>query len=46
MGKISAPLWSGLEPAIAINERKRPVREHKGGERHNNGQGITRGMDG
>lgn len=28
--KISAPLWRGPEPAIAINERKRPVREHKG----------------
>ncbi len=30
VGKISAALWSGVEPAITINERKRPVRAHKG----------------
>lgn len=30
VGKISAPFWSRLGPAIAINERKRPVRQHKG----------------
>lgn len=30
VGKISAALWSGVEPAITFNERKRPVRAHKG----------------
>ena len=29
VGKISAALWSRVEPAITINERKRPVRANK-----------------
>ncbi len=32
VGKISAALWSGVEPAITINERKKAVRAHKGGK--------------
>lgn len=29
LGKISAALWSAAEPAITINERKRPVRAQR-----------------
>lgn len=46
VGKISAALWSGVEPAITINERKRPVRAHKGKKRYNPRQRITGGMEG
>lgn len=41
VGKISAALWSGVEPAITFNERKRPVRAHKRRKRHNARQRIT-----
>lgn len=42
LGKISAALWSAAEPAITINERKRPVRAHKG-EKDNRRQRIRDG---
>lgn len=42
LGKISAALWSVAEPAITINERKRPVRAHKG-EKDNPRQRIRDG---
>lgn len=46
VGKISAALWSGVEPAITINERKRPVKSTQRGKRHNPRQRITGGMEG
>lgn len=46
VGKISAALWSGVEPAITINERKRPVRAHKGGKDTIPDKEITGGMEG
>lgn len=44
VGKISAALWNGAEPAITINERKRPVSVHKGG-RKSQSQTKNNGMD-
>lgn len=45
-GKNISSIMERGEPAITINERKRPVRAHKGEKRHNNQQRITRGMEG
>lgn len=46
VGKILAALWSGVEPPITINRRKRPVTVHKGEKRHNNWQRLKGGRDG